>query len=204
MLHEWGFRPPNCSDNVSIFGPELKRCAMAVDIVLPARLVSGFVKLLIAWSTTTASTLLASYVASTQAPANCSPPTAVGWFSASTTSNCSQQCLPQRSENTNVHRPLKKLSIWTNASRQRSQQELKPEPLRQPRALEERPCAHKLFLRVVPSTRTPPPLRLPERRRVNPSRLRHKRFGRCPLNLQRPRPAQCCLHSTRATAAARL
>ena len=49
MLREWGPRPPMCSDDVPVFGPELERCAMAVDVALPARMVSGPAKLLVPW-----------------------------------------------------------------------------------------------------------------------------------------------------------
>ena len=49
MLREWGPRPPRCSDDVPVFGPELKRCAMAVDVALPVRMVSGPAKLLVPW-----------------------------------------------------------------------------------------------------------------------------------------------------------
>ena len=47
MLREWGPRPPRCSDDVPVFGPELERCAIAVDLALPARTVSGPAKLLV-------------------------------------------------------------------------------------------------------------------------------------------------------------
>ena len=47
MLREWGPRPPRCYDNVPVFGPEVERCAMAVDVALPVRMVSGPAKLLI-------------------------------------------------------------------------------------------------------------------------------------------------------------
>ena len=47
MLREWGPRQPRCSDDVPVFGPELERCAMAVDVALLARMVSGPAKLLV-------------------------------------------------------------------------------------------------------------------------------------------------------------
>ena len=49
MLRESGLRQPRCSDDVPVFGPELKRCATAVDVALPARIVSGPAKLLVPW-----------------------------------------------------------------------------------------------------------------------------------------------------------
>ena len=49
MLRKWGPRPPRCSDDVPVFGFELERCAMAVDVALPARMVSGHAKLLVPW-----------------------------------------------------------------------------------------------------------------------------------------------------------
>ena len=49
MLREWGIRPPRCSDDVPVFGPELERCAIAVDVALPARMVTGPAKLLVPW-----------------------------------------------------------------------------------------------------------------------------------------------------------
>ena len=49
MLREWGPRLPRCFDDVPFFGPELERCAMAVDLALPARTVSGPAKLLVPW-----------------------------------------------------------------------------------------------------------------------------------------------------------
>ena len=39
MLREWGPQPPRWSDNVPVYGPELERCAMAVDVALLARMV---------------------------------------------------------------------------------------------------------------------------------------------------------------------
>ena len=49
MLLESGPRPPRCSYDVPIFGPELERCTMAVDVALPARIVFGPAKLLVPW-----------------------------------------------------------------------------------------------------------------------------------------------------------
>ena len=49
MLRELGTRKPRCSDDVPIFGPELERCAMAIDVALVARIVSGPAKLLVFW-----------------------------------------------------------------------------------------------------------------------------------------------------------
>ena len=117
-------------------------------------------------STIKASSLSANSVTSTQAVSSCSPPD--GRFPALSNSDCSQRCSPQRSEDPTVQRLLLELSIWNHPSHQRSQQEPKPEPLRQPRALNKRPRASRLCLRVVLSTRTPPPLHLPKRPRVSP------------------------------------
>ena len=49
MLREWGPWPPRCSDDVPVFGLELERCALAVDVALPARMVSDPAKLLVPW-----------------------------------------------------------------------------------------------------------------------------------------------------------
>ena len=50
MLREWGPRPHRCSYDVFVFDPELKRCAIAVDVALPARMVPGPAKLLVPWN----------------------------------------------------------------------------------------------------------------------------------------------------------
>ena len=49
MLREWVPRHPTCYDNVPVFGPELECRAMAVDVALPARLITGPAKLLVPW-----------------------------------------------------------------------------------------------------------------------------------------------------------
>ena len=49
LLLEWGPQPPRCSDDVPVIGPELERCAMAVDVALFARMVSDPAKLLVPW-----------------------------------------------------------------------------------------------------------------------------------------------------------
>ena len=116
-------------------------------------------------SNTTAFSLLASCAASTQAAANCSPPTAVGYSPAFSTFGCSPQCSPQHSEDYLVRRLLQESSILSRQSHPRLQQELKLEPPWPPRALEKRQCAHRPRRRIVHSTRTPPPLRRLRRRR---------------------------------------
>ena len=49
MLREWGPRPPRCSDDVPVFGLELERCSIAVNVALPARTVSGLARVLVPW-----------------------------------------------------------------------------------------------------------------------------------------------------------
>ena len=49
MLRNKSPPPPRCSDDLPVFDPKLERCAMAVDVALPAHTVSGPAKLLVLW-----------------------------------------------------------------------------------------------------------------------------------------------------------
>ena len=166
MLREWGPRQPRCSNDFPIFGPELERCAMAVDVALPERMVSGPAKLLALWinhhGLYTVSELRRINIGRRELQLT----DGRRLFSCFLDFGLQPTMFVKRSENPNVPR-LYQLSIWSHPSHQRSQPKPKPEPPRQLRALETRSRTCRLRLRVVISTRPPPPPRRPKRPRVS-------------------------------------
>ena len=166
MLREYSPRPPRCSDDVPVFGLELERCVMAVDVALVARMVSGPAKLLVPW--------INYHGLFTVSELGRIDP---GRRELQSTEGCRLfSCFldfglqPAMLATVLGGPPRPEISSVVNLE--------SPEPPafaagaeagapRQPRALEKRPRAHRLRRRVAPSTRTPSFPRRPRRLRVS-------------------------------------
>ena len=140
MLREWGPRPPRCSDDVPVFGPELELCAMAVDVALPARMVSGPAKLLVPWINQHGLLIVSELRRIDLGRSELQSTEGRRLYSCFLDFGLQPAMLATALGGPPRQRLFQKLSIWNLPSHPRLQQALKPMPQRQPRALEKTPA----------------------------------------------------------------